>query len=252
MSVVNSRSPSPRGKGGRIRAPAPSTRLSLAASIALATAATPSVAHALPSSVAPVDEAPSQPPSTTAPPEKEAPDKDTPPSGSNDRFRIGALAGVGFPRPLSVEAMAKLGGYVAVGAEYGVLPAITIDGVSTSSWAATGDLRVFPFHGMFFVGFRAGYQHIDASATASLAGVGSASASASLDSWIVNPRIGLLYTSRAGISIGVEAGLQLAVGSTFSTTLPAALALQVRQSTPVQTLSGALPTVDLLRIGMLF
>jgi hypothetical protein len=68
----------------------------------------------------------------------------------------------------------------------------------------------------------------------------------------VNPRLGFLWTLNGGFSIGLEAGVQLPISSSFSSTLPDAIASRVHTSTPVDLLTGALPTVDLLRIGMLF
>jgi hypothetical protein len=167
-------------------------------------------------------------------------------------FRLGALAGVGFPRPVSFEVMAKVGSYVGLGAEYGLLPRLTIDGVSTSSWAASVDVRVFPFRGAFFLGLRGGHQRIDAGATETLAGVGSAHGAADLDTWFVNPRLGFLWLLQYGVTLAIEAGAQIPLSTSFSTTLPSALALEVRDSGAVRTLSGVLPTVDILRIGMLF
>jgi len=186
-----------------------------------------------------------------APTAKESPTNEaaTPPVPP---FQLGALAGVGFPRPVSFEVLTKLGGYVGLGAEYGLLPSMTFSGIATSTWAASGDLRVFPFRGAFFVGFRGGYQHIDADASVTVSGLGSASASASMNNWFINPRLGFLWTVKYGFTLAMEAGVQVPVSSSFSSTLPAAVALDVRESTPVRTLSGVLPTVDLLRIGMMF
>lgn len=216
-------------------------RLVAAAACVLVIALSTRPAHALATSVTIGNEAPPAPETATPPPK---PDE-------YDRFRIGAMAGVGFPRPISFEAMTRLGGYVAVGAEYGLLPSISIDSVSTSAWAATLDLRIFPFRGAFFFAVRGGYQHISASASVSVAGA-SDSASASLDTWFMNPRLGFLWTWSVGFSIAIEAGVQLPLGSSFSSNLPTEVAMQVRTSTPVTVLSGVLPTVDLLRVGMLF
>ncbi len=228
-----------RGRVARLAAPL----------AALAVLLAPAPARALPSGAHTIDDAP---PTTVTPPGK----KEAPPTPANpnadDAFRIGALAGVGFPRPVSFEVMMKIAGVVGIGGEYGFLPSLTIDGVATSSWAGSADFRVFPFHGAFFMGLRGGYQHIGASATVGLAGVGSASGSAALDSWFLNPRIGFLFTMKRGFTIGIEAGAQIPVTTSFSSTLPSAVALQVRESTPVQLLAGVLPTVDLLRIGALF
>src|SRR5215472_1744556 len=107
-------------------------------------------------------------------------------------LRVGVIGGVGFPRPLAIEGMTLLGDSVALGAEYGVLPDLTVDGVHTSLWSLAGDVRFFPFHNGFFVGVRAGRQHVGADTTVTVAPYGSGTESLSLDSWFVNPRIGFL------------------------------------------------------------
>jgi len=171
----------------------------------------------------------------------------TPRSNGSAPFSIGALAGIGFPRPVSFEVMTKLGGLVGLGVEYGFLPSVSVDGVGASAWALTGDARVFPFHGAFFIGARAGYQSITASASAA-----SLTESAELATWFLNPRIGFMWTFRPGFTIATEAGVQIPLSSSFSTTLPDPVAVAVRDSTVVRTLSGVLPTVDLLRVGFMF
>ena len=181
--------------------------------------------------------------------------KDAPASGNahdrRDAFRIGVLGGVGFPRPLEVEAMVKLANVVALGAEGSFLPDVTVSGVAVSAWSAAGDARVFPFHGAFFLGLRGGYQRILASTTIAVPALGSMPESAGLDSWYVNPRVGFLWTLKSGFSIGIEAGVQIPVTTSLATTLPGAMAVQLQQSTVFHTVSGVLPTVDLLRIGAL-
>ncbi len=152
---------------------------------------------------------------------------------------------------MSFELFARLGGNVGLGAEYGLLPSISFGGVAVSAWAASFDLRLFPFHGAFFVAARAGYQHLDGSATVSAGSLGSASGSATLETWFVNPRAGFLWTL-GYFTISIEGGAQLPIASSFSSSLPSAVALQVHSSTPVTLLSGILPTVDLLRVGLLF
>src|SRR6516225_4081469 len=91
--------------------------------------------------------------------------RDDPPASDEtvEPFRIGAIAGVGFPHPLAIEGLVKIEDVVAFGIEYAVLPKTTIGGVQTSLWSLSGDLRVFPFKGAFFVGARVGRQRIDAS-----------------------------------------------------------------------------------------
>ena len=245
MSVASPPRPCPVGPSADHVHRSRVTRLA-AVALALTAATWSRQAHAIAAS-SPAD--PSEAPSTSPPARHEAPPSDTP--DDHGRFRLGALAGVGFPRPLSFEVFARFGGYVGLGAEYGLLPTVSFDGVSTSTWAASADLRIFPFEGAFFLGLRGGYQHLDANASVTASGV-SASASADLDTWFLNPRLGFLWTMKYGFTVAIEAGVQIPLTSSFDTTLPAAVALQVRSSSPVQTLSGVLPTVDLLRVGLLF
>lgn len=164
--------------------------------------------------------------------------------------RVGAVGGIGFPRPLAIEPMVELNEAVALGLEYGFLPDTTIDGVHTSLWSLSGDLRVFPWRGPFFIGLRVGRQHVGAEGTVSAAGY-SATETLGLDSWFVNPRIGVLWTHSSGFTLGMDLGLQIPVSPTTSSSLPLAYAPSIQNT--VNTLGGAwLPTVDLLRAGMLF
>jgi len=204
-------------------------------------------ARAIPSASGLVN-ADSPAPSVPMSPDRVSRDAPPPPA---EPFRLGAIAGVGFPRPLSLELLSRVGGYVGLGAEAGLLPKVSVSGVDVSSWAASGDVRVFPFRGAFFFGLRGGYQRVNAQVTNGV-GVWSLTSSGNLDVWFVNPRLGFLWTTSQGFTIGIEGGIQLPVTSRFSTTLPDAVALQVRESTPIRTLGAVLPTVDLLRVGMLF
>ena len=164
-------------------------------------------------------------------------------------LRVGAIAGVGFPRPLAIEGLVSFGGVLDLGAEYGVLPDVTLGGVQTGLWSVAADARVFPFRGAFFVGVLAGRQHVGASTTITVSGIGSATEQLSLDSWFVNPRIGFLWTSNAGLTLGIDAGLQIPVSSAVSSSLP--LALYPAAQGRADALGGSLlPTVDLLRIGL--
>jgi hypothetical protein len=73
-----------------------------------------------------------------------------------------------------------------------------------------------------------------------------------VQTWFVNPRIGLLWTWKPGVTFGIEAGVQLPVTTTVSSTIPVeSLPADVTRtaSTVGQTV---LPTVDLLRVGFLF
>jgi len=191
-------------------------------------------------------------------PAEAPPQKDTPAAGAahdDDEGGVGfgALGGVGFPRPLAVEAFVDLDRVALVGAEYAFLPTTTISGVSLSSWSVAADARVFPFRGAFFVGARLGHQHIDGTATVTVTGVGSASESVALDGWFVNPRVGFLWHTNPGLAVGVAVGLEVPLStstSSASPSLPAGLSIDTGLASAAGTFGrSVLPTVDLLQIG---
>jgi hypothetical protein len=212
------------------------------------------------SPAAAAEPAPAQAESLSAPP---APD--TAPAEPGVRpLRLGVLGGVGFPRPLSVEALAQLYGIVTVGLEYGALPPLTIDSVRASLWSVAGDVRVSPFRGSmssFFVGTRFGRQHVGAETPVTVPMLGTANEVLGLDSWFLNPRVGFLWTWPGGegrqgdvvqpaLAIGIEAGVQIPLGPTVSSTLPLSLAPDANRA--ASTLGKTvLPTVDLLRLGLM-
>ncbi|MGZ3421605.1 MAG: hypothetical protein ACXWUG_08485 [Polyangiales bacterium] len=174
------------------------------------------------------------------------------PKQESEEVRIGALGSVGFPRPIGVEAMMKIAGVVAIGAEYSTLPATTISGVNVhlNAWAA--DLRVFPLRGPFFIGARLGRQHASTDATVTYLSH-SYSGSATTDTTFVNPRLGLLWTMKPGFTIGMDAGLQIPISHTSSTTAPSGLTLPAGATTTTDYLgTKVLPTITLLQLGMLF
>ncbi len=177
------------------------------------------------------------------------------PSEEATGFRVGALAGVGFPRPLAIEAMVKLDRVAAFGVEYSLLPETSVYGVEAKLSAISADARVFPFQNAFFIGLRAGHQTMKATATANLGVLGSYSQSAEAETWFVNPRIGALWTMRSGFSIGVDVGVHIPISPSLSTTLPDGLPFQIDAG--IASVAGALgnnvtPTIDLLRVGVLF
>src|SRR6185437_5611004 len=173
---------SPRSPASRAKKP-PRAAIALCEAVTLgaclcggaldAAAADPAIAAPLPAQPAP------------APP---APDVAPVEPGARP-VRVGVLGGVGFPHPLSVEAMAQLYGVMTVGLEYGALPPITIDSVRASLWSVAGDFRVSPFRGSmsaFFIGARLGRQHVGAETVVNVPMLGSASEVLGLDSWFVN------------------------------------------------------------------
>jgi len=178
-------------------------------------------------------------------------------SPSEGRFRVGALAGLGLPRPLTFEALIGVDRRLAIGAEYSFLPRSTIGGVDTSLWAIAGDARIFLFGGPFFMGFRGGHQQLGGSMTATVGTFGTVTESMTVDTWFINPRIGLLWMWDSSFALGIEAGLQIPVSWESSSTMPAGLPNDARVKDAADKLAGALdtlgtsvlPSIDLLRIG---
>jgi len=157
---------------------------------------------------------------------------------------------------LEIEGLLKLEKTIAIGAEYSVLPTITVSGVQTSFWALAADARVFPFQGPFFFGVRAGRQHLGVDGAATVDHYGTFSESMTVDTTFVNPRLGFLWTWEPGFTIGIDAGVQIPVTSSVSTTIPSQVALQLPVYSDVVSVANTLgktvlPTVDLLRIGFL-
>jgi hypothetical protein len=180
-------------------------------------------------------------------------------SPSDSRLRVGALAGVGLPRPLTFEALVGVDRTLAIGGEYSFLPRSTIGGVDTSFWAIAGDARIFPFGGPFFVGFRGGHQQLGGSTTATVGTFGVVTESMTVDTWFINPRIGLLWMWDSWFALGMEAGLQIPLTWEFSSSIPSGSPNDARMKDAAGTLTSALdtlgtsvlPTIDLLRIGFI-
>lgn len=177
-----------------------------------------------------------------------------------DRVRVGALVGVGFPRPLSVEAFGRLNGFVGVGLEYGFMPEISVANIDVGFRAIAADVRVFPFRSAFFIGLRGGRQWLDAKARIVVRPYGSFRESMFADVWFVNPRVGFLHTFPSGITVGVDAGIQLPIDPRYErrgALTDAGLTSGVEIEEQLSRAAGALgndvtPTVDLLRLGFLF
>ena len=174
---------------------------------------------------------------------------------AQERFRIGVLGGVGFPRPLALEGLVRVERLIGAGVEYSLLPAIEISGARASLWALAGDLRVFPFRDAFFVGLRAGYQQMAASATVTVDGVGSAAVAAEVATTFINPRVGFLWTWEPGIALGVDAGVQLPLGSEVTTDMPSYATGTIVGDELIEIAHDlgqtTVPTIDLLRIGFM-
>ena len=167
--------------------------------------------------------------------------KSSEPSGGP--IALGAIAGVGFPRPLTVEAIMVLGRAVGLGAEYSILPPINVSIVQVSMQAIAGDFRIFPFRSPVFFGVKGGLQRLDGGMS-----MNGFSQSMLAETWFVTPRIGALFSWRPGLAVGMEAGVQFPVATT--TQMPSLATDEIKKLTDALA-STALPTVDLLRIGLM-
>lgn len=207
------------------------------------------------------DSLPSLPAKTPTPDRAGNAESEHPEARRKDPIRVGALLGVGFPRPLAVEGVVKLDQSALLGVEYSALPQITVSDVRASCWAVAGDARVFPLHGAFFFGLRAGRQHISAESSVSAYGY-TVPAALTVDTVFVNPRLGFLWTWDPGVTLGIDAGVQIPLSSATASTLPkttssavagaAASARESLESVARGVGQTTLPTVDLLRVGILF
>jgi hypothetical protein len=178
------------------------------------------------------------------------PPKETDTSHRDSSVHVGVLGGVGFPRPLAVEGVLQFDKLILLGAEYSALPATNFSGVDVSMWALAADARVFPMHNGFFIGLRAGKQHLGETATLSVSSVGSYSATSSADTTFLNPRLGFLWNWHA-LAFGIDAGVQIPVLTTTSSNLPAGVSAPSGAADLSRTLSqSVIPTVDLLRFGV--
>ncbi len=174
--------------------------------------------------------------------------------GANaEHLRIGVVGGVGFPRPLSIEAMLKFERVLSLGLEYSAMPSTSVGGVMVGWHALALDARIFPFQGAFFLGARVARQHLDGSATVNAGAYGTYSGAVTMDTWYLEPRLGFLWTFRSGITVGLDAGLEMPLQKSSTASLPAGIAVPSTVAT-VRDFFGAstLPTVTLLSVGALF
>ena len=160
------------------------------------------------------------------------------------------MVGAGDAVGARIEGFAAWRWFV-IGGEYGFLPSTSIAGIDVSMWSASVDGRVFPFHGPFFLGLRAGRQSVSASATVSALGQ-TATGSVDVDSWFVNPRVGLLWTWSSGLALGFEAGVQIPLSSKVTTTLPSGITDDGGVTSIAESYGKkVIPSVDLVRIGFM-
>jgi len=154
-------------------------------------------------------------------------------TGSRLPIHFGATAGVSLPRPLAAHVYARAFGFVAVGFSYSDFPAfianplLSVAGLKNGQTtvnldqfsAYEGDLRVFPFFGDLFVGAGLGRQTFKASMTQSTT-LGNFNGSVAVSTTYVAPRLGYLWTFGPGLTVGMDAGVQLKLSSDAQINLP--------------------------------
>lgn len=173
-------------------------------------------------------------------------------NGPLDPFRIGAFTGLGFPRPIGIEGFIKIEKIIGLGVEYSFAPDLTISGVATQLNAVMGDFRVFPFENAFFIGMGVGHQHLSAQSTVAVAELGGTTPGITVDAFLLNPRVGFLYTWGWGLTLGIDAGLQIPVAAQTHSTIPSGVSFSPDPTGMANTFGRSiLPTVDLLRLGLL-
>jgi hypothetical protein len=173
--------------------------------------------------------------------------EDKPSIFSNEKTRFGLMGGIGFPRPVGVGAFLQFDKHYSVGADYSLLPTTKISDVNLDFWAASAGGRLYPFQGAFFVGLKGGYQHLSASGYLTTSGT-TALAQGSIDTVFINPELGFLFTWDSGLALSFGAGLQIPLYSDASTTANVPVSASVLDAVG-KIGTGAIPTVDLLRVG---
>src|SRR5687768_9494527 len=89
-------------------------------------------------------------------------DDDTKREGIFGEFLVApTLTVLGFPTPFWAGLETKLGSWVGLSFDYGLLPKITVDDVTVAldSWRITG--RFYPSQGAFYIGLGFGLQRFD-------------------------------------------------------------------------------------------
>lgn len=142
---------------------------------------------------------------------------------------------------------------MSLGVEWGTLPTTRIVGIDLRYQSLAADVRIFPLQTSFYLGLRAGRQRIEGSSTVAVGSFSPTTYGMSAESFFVNPRIGFLYTSTSGLSVGIEAGVQFVTQSRRSDDLPKGVSAPETLSAIVDTLgTKTVPTVSLLQLGLLF
>jgi hypothetical protein len=201
--------------------------------------------------------------------------------------RVGALVGlIALPRPLEAELLVKFKDTVGLGAQYSMVPTITFPGKDSKieMWAIQGIVRWFPWSGSFYLGAGFGSQTFKASMSSTstqtlgiVTSSGTLETTADASTLFVSPQLGWLWTWGSGLTLGLNAGVQIPLSSPPGATttfngvpvvascagIPAALCDQNLANTAASNADSLgsvtniiakipLPNIDLLKIGFFF
>jgi hypothetical protein len=161
--------------------------------------------------------------------------------------RIGAMAGVALPRPVSFTALAVIANTVAIGAEYSFAPTFSVQGIEIHASAVSGEARWYVGGTPVFLGASAGVQTLTASGMVQgFAGQGSSS------KVFITPRFGLHHTFPIGLSIGADVGVEIPVSTTLAVNPSFAEPLVAANDYVDLLTRRVLPELHIARIGWLF
>ena len=133
-------------------------------------------------------------------------------------FRIGPIFGVGLPAFFSIGGAIKLTKFFGAGINYGIVPTIQFSyyGEATVRYQGVGIYgHIHPFGGGFFLGASIGYAHVrgtyEETFPVPTVGPFPYKSEATMQTLVLTPELGYLYTFKSGFTLGIESGLQIPV-----------------------------------------
>jgi hypothetical protein len=169
-------------------------------------------------------------------------------------FRLGATVGIGFPSPVSGQVVFKFKNIVGANLEFGALPQLTFSpaaqDIHISQQMFDASLRVYPFHGDFFLGLGVGKQWITVSTTVVQQGRPTGE-TLKTDSTFLSPRLGILHRFPFGLALGMDVGVELPVAG--NTDIQASVAVPKEASDAANLVrTTPIPIIHLLQLGYIF
>jgi hypothetical protein len=156
--------------------------------------------------------------------------KDSPPPSSSvytkegllGTFHLGPTVGVGAPDGARVGIFAKWRGIVAAGGAFSLLPETRLPGIDASVVRVSGEAfaRVHPFRGAFFLGVAGGYAQTKGTMTeqrTAFRQVQNVQTHAYASAVYIAPHLGFQWMLPMGMTIGMDAGVEIPVASTSPT-----------------------------------